>query len=84
MALFRQLGWPEILIILFLALLIFGAKRLPEIGKSLGKSLREFKGATKGLADDVKSGLEDEEKVAKKAESDGGRAADGTDPGRTG
>lgn len=81
MAVFRQLGWPEILIILFLALLIFGAKRLPEIGKSLGKSLREFKGATKGLADDVKSGME-EDSVAKNAESDGGRAADDSNAGR--
>jgi sec-independent protein translocase protein TatA len=66
LAIFQQLGWPEILIILFLALLIFGAKRLPEIGRSLGKGIREFKGATKGLADDVKSGLEDDEKEPSK------------------
>jgi sec-independent protein translocase protein TatA len=60
LAIFQQMGWPEILIILFLALLIFGAKRLPEIGRSLGKGIREFKGATKGLADDDKPELEDE------------------------
>lgn len=64
LAVFQQFGWPEILIILFLALLIFGAKRLPEIGKSFGKSLREFKDATKGLTDDVKSGLDDDKPAA--------------------
>lgn len=58
---FQNLGWPEILIILFVALLIFGAKRLPEIGRSMGKSIREFRSATKGLADDVKSGVEGED-----------------------
>ena len=58
---FRQIGAPEIILILAVLLLLFGAKRLPEIGRSMGKSLREFKGATKGLADDVKSGLEDED-----------------------
>ena len=58
---FRQIGPLEIILILAVLLLLFGAKRLPEIGRSMGKSLREFKGATKGLADDVKSGLEDED-----------------------
>ena len=61
MGLFRQIGAPEIILILAVLLLLFGAKRLPEIGRSMGKSLREFKGATKGLADDVKGGLEDDE-----------------------
>ena len=38
-----RLGMPELLIILLVVLLLFGAKRLPEIGSSLGKSLRAFK-----------------------------------------
>ena len=58
---FRQIGPLEIILILAVLLLLFGAKRLPEIGKSMGKSLREFKSATKGLADDVKSGLDEDE-----------------------
>ena len=40
------LGLPELLIILFLALLLFGANRLPEIGSSLGKAIRGFKEST--------------------------------------
>lgn len=55
-----QLGPQEIIIVLLIALLLFGAKRLPEIGKGLGKGIREFKDATKGLADDVKTGLEND------------------------
>jgi sec-independent protein translocase protein TatA len=42
------LSWPEILIILVVLLLLFGAKRLPEMGRSLGKGMREFKDAVTG------------------------------------
>jgi sec-independent protein translocase protein TatA len=58
---FRQIGPLEISLILVVLLFLFGAKRLPDIGKSVGKSLREFKSATKGLGDDVKSGLGDDD-----------------------
>jgi len=60
---FRQIGPLEITLILVVLLLLFGAKRLPEIGKSMGRSLKEFKSATKGLADDVKGGLNDDEET---------------------
>ncbi|MGY3717003.1 twin-arginine translocase TatA/TatE family subunit [Sutcliffiella cohnii] len=46
------LGPGSILLIVFAALLIFGPKKLPELGKAAGNTLREFKKATKGLADD--------------------------------
>jgi sec-independent protein translocase protein TatA len=42
------IGWVEILILLLVALLIFGPKRLPEMGRSLGKGLREFKDSVSG------------------------------------
>lgn len=40
------------MLILIVALLVFGPKRLPEIGRAAGKSLKEFKEATKGLAEE--------------------------------
>ena len=46
-------GPGSLIIIAIIALLVFGPKKLPEIGKAFGSSLREFKNATKGLADDV-------------------------------
>ena len=73
---FRQIGPLEIGLILAVLLLLFGAKRLPEIGKSMGKSIREFKGATKGLADDVKDGLDEDAEVAAKPTSKGKDSAD--------
>ena len=50
---FGTLGWPEIIGILIIALLLFGAKRLPEIGKSLGKAMKEFKKSFSGLSEDI-------------------------------
>ena len=50
-----QLGFSEMLVILVIALLVFGPKKLPELGKSLGKGIREFKKAT----NDLKSNWED-------------------------
>ena len=43
-----RVGLPELLIILFIIILIFGASRLPEIGRGLGKGIRNFKDATRG------------------------------------
>ena len=43
---------PELLILLVVLLLVFGAKRLPEMGRSLGKGMREFKDSVSGKDDD--------------------------------
>jgi len=40
-------GWPELIIILVIVLVLFGAKRLPEIGRSLGSGMKEFKDSVK-------------------------------------
>lgn len=48
------IGMPELLLILLICLLIFGAGKLPEIGKALGKSINEFKNAMKGTDSDKK------------------------------
>ena len=42
-----RIGIPELIIILMIIILIFGASRLPEIGKGIGKGIRNFKDATK-------------------------------------
>ena len=47
-----NIGPLEIAIVLIIALLVFGPKRLPELGKSLGKGIREFKGSVTGDHDD--------------------------------
>jgi len=49
---FGSFGWPQLLILLVIILLLFGAKRLPEIGRSLGSGMREFKDGVKGGDDD--------------------------------
>jgi sec-independent protein translocase protein TatA len=43
---FGHLGIPELLVILFIIILIFGASRLPDIGRGLGRGIRNFKDAT--------------------------------------
>jgi sec-independent protein translocase protein TatA len=47
-----NIGSTEILLLLLLALLLFGAKRLPEIGRSMGRGMREFKDSITGKDDD--------------------------------
>ena len=51
---FTAPGWPEILFILLIILVLFGAKRLPELAKGLGQSLNEFKKARDELDREVK------------------------------
>jgi sec-independent protein translocase protein TatA len=63
--LFGTIGWPEIIIILVIALLLFGAKRLPEVGKSLGKAIREFKKSFREISEDI----EEEEPPKSKSEN---------------
>ena len=47
------LGWPELAIILVIVLVIFGASRVPEIGRALGKGIREFKGSVSDVKESV-------------------------------
>jgi TatA/E family protein of Tat protein translocase len=51
-----NLGWPELLVVLAVALIIFGPKRLPEVGRSLGKTIREFRKATSEIAQEQEEG----------------------------
>lgn len=57
------LGMGEIILIFLVVLLLFGAKRLPEIGSALGKGIREFKSSVREIEGELKAPLEDKPKV---------------------
>ncbi len=59
---------PELLVILLVILLLFGAKRLPELARGMGKSIREFKKATSEVEDDIREALKEEPKPQPKVE----------------
>ena len=59
---FGSIGMPELVIIFVVALVIFGPRKLPELGRSLGKSLSEFKRAS----NDLRSTLEEEINIEEK------------------
>ena len=48
------LGMPELLIIMFICLIVFGGRKLPELGNGLGKAIRDFRKATKEIDAEVK------------------------------
>jgi sec-independent protein translocase protein TatA len=57
-----NIGVPGLILILVLALIIFGPKKLPEIGRAFGETLREFKKSTRDLTSDVMEELEQDTK----------------------
>ncbi len=61
---FGSIGMPELIIIFVIALIIFGPRKLPELGKSLGRSINEFKRAS----NELKSTLEDEIRIEEQRE----------------
>ena len=66
---FGSIGMPELIIILVIALIIFGPRKLPELGRSLGKSINEFKKAS----NELRSTLEEE--ISAEEQKDRARAA---------
>jgi sec-independent protein translocase protein TatA len=70
---FGSIGMPELIIIFVIALIIFGPRKLPELGRSLGKSLAEFKRAS----NELKSTLEEEIRIEEQQQraSESARAA---------
>ena len=77
---FGSVGMPEMLIILVIALIIFGPRKLPELGRSLGKSLAEFKRAS----NELKSTLEEEIRLEEQRSAlDASKAASATQAAST-
>jgi len=62
---FGSIGMPEMIIILVIALIVFGPRKLPELGKSLGKSLAEFKKASNELRNTLEEEIRIEEQKEK-------------------
>ena len=71
------IGLPEMVLILVIALLVFGPKKLPEIGRSLGKAIRGFQEASKEFENEFKREAQNlEESVTMKAELEGNQASE--------
>ncbi|MCB0688476.1 MAG: twin-arginine translocase TatA/TatE family subunit [Saprospiraceae bacterium] len=63
-----SLGGPEVIVILFAILLLFGGKKIPELMRGLGKGIKEFNNARSTIESELKEGmreLEDEKKASK-------------------
>ena len=61
MLLFGGIGWSEILIIALIVLLLFGARRIPELMKSIGKGIRSFKDGINEVTDEISNKEENKE-----------------------
>ncbi|MCL6571386.1 MAG: twin-arginine translocase TatA/TatE family subunit [Bacillus sp. (in: Bacteria)] len=59
---FSNIGIPGLIIVLVLALIIFGPKKLPELGRAVGQTLKEFKKSTNSLMDDENENVEEKDK----------------------
>jgi sec-independent protein translocase protein TatA len=74
-----DLGAPELLIILLVLVLLFGAKKLPELARGSGRALRIFKAETKGLGDDEETKTPEQREIDARAQAEAERRADPTD-----
>ena len=57
-------GW-EVLIILFVILLLFGAKKIPELARGMGRGIREFKDATKDIKNEIEDSMNEDTPATK-------------------
>jgi sec-independent protein translocase protein TatA len=59
-AFIEGIGGPEVMVIMFVVLLLFGSDKLPELARGMGKTLREIKKATSGVEQEIKRAMEEE------------------------
>jgi sec-independent protein translocase protein TatA len=64
------LGTPELILIGVIILVLFGAKKIPELMQGLGKGIKEFKKASNDIEQDIKNSVEEKPKVTEKPDSD--------------
>lgn len=67
---FQNIGIPELIIILIIALIIFGPKKLPDIGRAIGKALQEFKKGSKEIKDELTKDELTKEELTKEEEEE--------------
>ncbi len=67
--LFPSLGLPELLVILFIIILLFGSKKLPELAKSLGDAVRQYRKSSSGIEETEKAKDSETEKIDSLAKS---------------
>lgn len=77
------IGMPELLVIMVVALVVLGPKRLPEVARTLGKGLAEFRKATSGITDELRNAqvmLEEEVRQADRKSKDAARKSPAAAP----
>lgn len=68
--LFGMPGGMELIVIVFVVLLLFGGRKIPELMRGLGKGIKEFNTARASLEDELQKGMDEEEKKLKKLEAE--------------
>ena len=66
LAFLQGIGGTEVMVIMLVILLLFGAKRIPELAKGLGKGIREFKDATKEIKNEVENAVNKDDQPTSK------------------
>lgn len=69
LAFFGPIGWPELLVILVLVLVVFGPRRLPEIADAMGKSIRKFREASRDATTEVQRELNETKRALEESEA---------------
>ena len=66
-AFIEGIGGPELMMILFIILLLFGANRLPDLARGLGRSVKEFKKATSGVEEEIRNAMAEKPEPSEEA-----------------
>jgi len=77
------IGTTELLVILFVILLVFGAKKLPELAQGLGKGIREFKKASSEIQDELDLNKPLSSPAAKKSKEESGKSEETSEKAKT-
>jgi TatA/E family protein of Tat protein translocase len=80
---FGSLGMPELIVIFVIALIVFGPRKLPELGRSLGRGIAEFKKATNELQSTLEEEIKREETTAAAPQAQRPERPEGTSPDPT-